>query len=95
MDFEYRGFLIQCATAVGGAGLIGTVTIWQTLADDERIKVFASESPTSFPTQREAIDHARAWGEMLCNQWLIPDWGRTVQSPRPRNQKRSHTSLKY
>jgi hypothetical protein len=40
MHFEYRGFNIECATAVGGAGFIGTVTVWQTPADDEHRKVF-------------------------------------------------------
>jgi len=64
MDFEYQGFLIQCATTAGGAGFIGIVTICQAAADEERRKVFVSVSPRSFTTQLQAIDHARVWAEM-------------------------------
>jgi hypothetical protein len=73
MHFEYRGFKIECATTAGGAGFIGTVTIWQATADDEGRKVFTCDSPGSFPTQLQAVDYARVWAEMWCDEQLTPE----------------------
>jgi len=95
MHFEYRGFEIECATTVGGAGFIGIVTIWHAPADDENHKVFTSDSPRSFPTQLQAVDYARVWAEMWCDEQLTPEWAAhhaTVQ--RRATRKRKTTSRK-
>lgn len=90
MHFEYRGFEIEVATAVGGIGFIGTVTIWPALPADERLKVYTSDSPGSFPTRLQAVDCARVWAEMWCDERLAPDWAAnhaTVRRPPTRKQK--------
>jgi len=65
MHFDYRGFEIECVTTGVGAGFIGTVTIWQVPPADEDRKVFTSNSPGWFPTQLQAIDHARVWSDVV------------------------------
>jgi hypothetical protein len=93
MHFEYRGFKIECATTVGGAGFIGIATIWQALADNEDRKVFTSDSLRSFPTPLQAVDHARVWAEIWCDERLTPAWAvnsATVQHEPPHKPKRRH-----
>jgi hypothetical protein len=93
MDFEYRGFLIQCATVVGGAGFIGTVTIWSAPADDEVRKAFTSDSPGSFLTQLQAVDCARLWAEMWCDDQLTPEWAARHVPVQRRPTKKPKTTL--
>ena len=92
MHFEFRGFNIECATTVGGAGFIGTVTVWQTPADDEHRKVFTSDSPRSFPTQLQAVDYARVWAEMWCDEQLTPEWAARYQMAQRRPIKKPKTT---
>ena len=92
MHFEYRGFEIECATAAGGAGFIGTVTIWQAPPEDEDLKVFTSYMPQSFPTQLQAIDHARVWSEMWCDAQLTSEWAPRYQMAQRRPIKKPKTT---
>jgi hypothetical protein len=88
--FQYRGFEIDVATAVGGDGFIGTVTIWQAPPANERLEVFTSDSPGSFPARLQAVDCARVWAEIWCDEQLTPEWAAhhaTVQSPPTKKQK--------
>jgi len=92
MHFEYRGFKIECATTAGGAGFIGTVTIWQATADDEGRKVFPCDSPGSFPTQLQAVDYARVWAEMWCDKQLTPEWAACHATVQRRPTKKPKTT---
>jgi hypothetical protein len=92
MHFDYRGFEIECVTTGVGAGFIGTVTIWQVHPADEDRKVFTSNSPGWFPTQLQAIDHARVWSEMWCDAQLTSEWAPRYQMAQRRPIKKPKTT---
>jgi hypothetical protein len=69
MQFEYRGFNIECATEAGG-GFVGSVTISRLQNDADEDKAFESGSLKSFPTRLQAIGYARIWAEIWCDEQL-------------------------
>jgi hypothetical protein len=77
MLFEYRGFNIECATTLGSDGFVASATIWQApAANIDRVE-FTSGSLMSFSTQLQAVDYARVWAEMWCDEQLTPAWAAT------------------
>ena len=67
MQFEHRGFSIECSVEVVGLDYVGQAVISR-LATDEQGKAFMSGSLRSFPAQAQAIGYARFWAEMWCDE---------------------------
>jgi hypothetical protein len=82
MQFEYRGFNIECATEASGASFVGSVTISRLQNDDDEGETFNSGYLKSFPTRLQAIGYARIWAEMWCDEQLSGS-----SSPRPATGK--------
>jgi hypothetical protein len=80
MQFEYRGFNIECAAVPGDGGYAGNASIWRVLTDSD--EPFNSGALRAFPTTLQAINYARVWAEMRCDAQL--DTARPVAILRKR-----------
>jgi hypothetical protein len=70
MQFQYRGFKIECTAQAQDNGYIGNATVWFECTRDDERTLFESGSLKSFPTSLRAIDYARVWAEMWCDEQL-------------------------
>ena len=68
MQFEHRGFTIECSVEVVGLDYVGQAVISRLATDEEKGKAFMSDSLRAFPTQAQAIGYARFWAEMWCDE---------------------------
>ncbi len=68
MRFEYRGFNIECAALLGGAGFAGRASVWR--VSNDRDEPFESGTLKLFPTSLQAINYARVWAEIWCDTQL-------------------------
>ena len=68
MQFEYRGFNIECAAVPGDGNYAGSVSVWRVSngGDDP----FNSCTSKPFPTPLQAINYARVWAEIWCDSQL-------------------------
>jgi hypothetical protein len=68
MQFEHRGFSIECSVEVVGLDYVGEAAISRLATDEVRGHAFMSGSLRSFPTRAQAIGYARFWAEMWCDE---------------------------
>jgi hypothetical protein len=71
MQFEHRGFSIECSVEVVGLDYVGQAVISRLAADEVQGNAFISGSLRSFPTPAQAIGYARFWAEMWCDEQQI------------------------
>jgi hypothetical protein len=86
MRFEYRGFSIECRVTICGAEFVGQATVSRPSKGDEPHIAFESDGLKSFPTQQRAIDYARVWSEMWCDEKLNSGLKKTSVPVRRRRQ---------
>ena len=68
MQFEYRGFSIDCAAVLGDGGYAGSASISRVSNNSD--EPFDSGALRAFPTALQAINYARVWAEMRCDTQL-------------------------
>jgi hypothetical protein len=68
MQFEHRGFTIECSVEVVGLDFVGQAVISRLATDEEKGKAFMSGPLRAFPTQAQAIGYARFWAEIWCDE---------------------------
>jgi hypothetical protein len=68
MQFQYRGFNIECSVDSAGVNYVGQVVISRLAIRDDQGKAFQSGSLQAFPTRDQAIGYARFWAEMWCDE---------------------------
>jgi hypothetical protein len=86
MRFEYRGFSIECRSTVSEAEFTGQATVSRPSTGEEPHIAFESDELKSFPTQQQAIDYARVWSEMWCDERLNSGLKKTSVPVRRRRQ---------
>jgi hypothetical protein len=78
VQFEYRGFNIECSATVEAVGFFASVTVSRTPTGGAEGQTFSSGVLKSFPTQLQAIHYARVWCEMWCDAQLNPAPSKSV-----------------
>jgi hypothetical protein len=68
MQFQHRGFTIECSVDTAGVSYVGQVVISRLAPDMENARAFRSGSLRAFPTRTQAIGYARFWAEMWCDE---------------------------
>jgi hypothetical protein len=68
MQFEHRGFSIECSVEVVGLDYVGQAVISRLSIDEEQGKAFLSGPLRPFPTQAQAIGYARYWAGIWCDE---------------------------
>jgi hypothetical protein len=64
MQFEHRGFSVECPVEVVGLDHVGRAVITRLATDEEQGKAFMSRRLRSFPAQAQATGYARFRAEM-------------------------------
>jgi hypothetical protein len=68
MQFQHRGFNIECSVDNSGINFVGQVVISRLMAEEDYGEAFKSGSLQAFPTRAQAIGYARFWAEMWCDE---------------------------
>jgi len=68
MHFQHRGFSIECTTSRVGPKFVGEATISRLSTGDEDERPFKSGYLTSFQSEGQALEYARLWAEMWCDE---------------------------